>query len=479
MFPTSKPLRFDFSDPGLWIPAYLPLNWKKKRFKLLYGSRGRGGTTNVVQCVAMRMLEGPMKGMMVRKVFDDIRGSQWDSMREWAEEHKQAHNFIFQKAPLEIICKPTGSRLIARGLDKSGRAKSVPGLSLAWYEEADELTAEDFRQTSLSIRGDNIEEWLTFNAPQVDHWLWERFFPGSRNKDGEFEPDLSFETPDGMFTSVPSTDPNAVIVHGCYKHNPFNKPSFIELMERDRLRDPEAYRVSGLGLAGKMRTGMEFFHAFGSGREMEIPFDPNKAIHATLDFNAMPYMTLLVAQIWKENDKWRVHFLKEYCPKPPNSYTKATVAMLAKDIQSGCFEGLKAGVFIYGDASGKNNSSMATEEAKNNFDHVKNGLRPWMIDGSSRWLKSNPPHTKVRDFINACFFGDTGIEITFDPSMKTTIRDIRNLKQGADGSILEEKETDAESGVKYVKYGHCSQAFYYLVISAFNSYFRQHAKLAA
>ena len=122
---------------------------------------------------------------------------------------------------------------------------------------------------------------------------------------------------------------------------------------------------------------------------------------------------------------------------------------------------------------------MATEEAKNNFDHVKNGLKPWLIHGSNRVLKSNPPHTKVRDFMNSCFFGDTGIEITFDPGMKTTVRDIRNLKQGPSGEILEEKVKDKDTGIKYTQYGHCSQAMYYLIISAFSSYFRQHAKLAA
>jgi phage terminase large subunit len=472
-------LRFDFSHPGLWIPAYLPLNWKKARYKLLYGSRGRGATTNVVQVIAARMLSEQMKGMMVRKVFEDIQGSQWDSFRDWAEKHKMDQHFVFQKAPLEIICKPTGSRLISRGLNKPGRAKSVPDLSLAWYEEADELSAEDFRQSSLSIRGDNIEEWLTFNSPQVDHWLLERFFPGTRNKDGEFEPDLSFEQPDGDFTWVPSTDSNAVIMHASYHHNPFTKPEYISIMDRDRLRDPEAYRVSGLGLIGKMRTGMEFFHAFKGDREREIPFDPKKALHVTLDFNAMPYMTCLVSQIWQEGDVWRVHFLKEYCPKPPLSYTKATVQMLADDIKGGTFQGLEAGLFYYGDASGKNNSSMATEEARNNFDHVKNGLRPWLLNGSNRVLKSNPPHTKVRDFMNACFFGDTGIDITFDPSMKTTIRDLRNLKQGADGSILEEKETDEATGVKFVKWGHASQACYYLIVSAFKGHYQHHAKKAA
>ena len=75
-------LEFDFSHPGLWIPTFLPLNWADARYKLLYGSRGRGGTTNVVQVIVAKMLAGQFKGMMIRKVFEDIQGSQWDSVKQ-------------------------------------------------------------------------------------------------------------------------------------------------------------------------------------------------------------------------------------------------------------------------------------------------------------------------------------------------------------------------------------------------------------
>lgn len=475
-------LRFDFSHPGLWVPAYLGLNWKKVRYKLIYGSRGRGGTTNVVQVLVARMLKENFKGVMIRKVFDDIRGSQWDSIKQWTEEKGIDQYFIFQKAPLEIICKPTGARLIARGMDNPNRAKSIPGLSVAWYEEADELTEDDFRQTSLSIRGDDIEEWLTFNSPRVDHWLLSRFFPGTFDEKGRFTPDLSFERADGMFTDVPSRDHNAMIVHACFKHNAFNKPAFIEAMKQEEDTAKENYRTTGLGLIGLNRTGMEFFYAFDSAKQVKkaYPYDPDIPLHITFDFNSAPYMTLLVSQIRQlPMGKWSVHFLKEYCFADPLSTTKAVCEALRGDLIRGCFQGLRAGIFYYGDGTGKNSTTMATEEVRHNYDVVEAILRQWLVNYSDCVLRRNPPHSKARDFMNDVYAGKLPIEVTFDPDMHTTIRDHQNLKAGPDGGILKTMITDKKTGVRYEQWGHCSQAVYYEVISAFKGLYDEYEQIAA
>jgi PBSX family phage terminase large subunit len=244
------------------------------------------------------MLEEPVKGMMVRKVFEDIQGSQWATIKQWVHEHGLDAEFRFPIAPLGVVCRVTGAHLIARGMNNPGRAKSVPGLSLAWYEEADELNRDDWEQTSLSIRADNIEEWLTFNSPPIDHWLLEEFFPGHHDDKGKFVPDTSFQRDDGMFLEVPSTNPEAMIVHGCYKHNPYTKPAFIRKMEDIKERSLDRYRTSGLGLVGREKTGMEFIPEFSEIKHVRaVPYDPRKPLHITLDFNSSPYMTLLVFQI--------------------------------------------------------------------------------------------------------------------------------------------------------------------------------------
>ena len=71
------------------------------------------------------------------------------------------------------------------------------------------------------------------------------------------------------------------------------------------------------------------------------------------------------------------------------------------------------------------------------------------------------------------------IEVTFDPDMHTTIRDHQNLKAGPDGGILKTMVTDKKTGVRYEQWGHCSQAVYYEVISAFKSLYDEYEQIAA
>lgn len=472
---------FDFSDPGLWIPSYHGINNSTKRYKLLYGSRGRGGSTNVAQAIVLRMLEEPVKGMMVRKVFEDIQGSQWATIKQWVHEHGLDDEFRFPIAPLGVVCKATGAHLISRGMNNPGRAKSVPGLSLAWYEEADELNRDDWEQTSLSIRADNIEEWLTFNSPGVDHWLVEEFFPGHRDEKGKFVADLSFQSEDGMFTEVPSTNPEAIIIHGCYKHNPYNKPAFISKMDDIKERSPERYRTSGLGLIGREKTGMEFLPEFSEVLHVKrVPYDPSLPLHVTYDFNTAPYMTLLAAQI-KQGDmgRYSVNYLKEYCPVHPFSTPRAATKMLVEDMKTGAFAGHNAGVFVYGDRSGKNNKTGEGDTVIHDFDVVFNELMRYTDGRSDRVLRNNPPHVKAREFMGLCLSGRLPIDITFDPDMHTTISDHVNLKQGPDGRIFKEYSTDPLTRIKSEKWGHCVQAGYYMVIGAFPNEFHDMVEIAA
>nr|UYL17103.1 MAG: terminase large subunit [Caudoviricetes sp.] len=463
---------FDLSDPGLWIPAYHEINWSKKRFKLLYGSRGRGGSTNVAQVIVTRMLEERFTGMMVRKVFEDIRGSQWETLRQLVcDEWKLEPEFDFNKAPLGVVCKVTGANLIARGLDKPGRAKSVPGLALAWYEEADELSAEDFRQTSLSIRGRNIEEWLTFNAPRDDHWLLQRFFPGSLDKEGGVTVDLSFETEDGMFVNVPSTDPDAIIVHGCYKHNPFTRPEFIKIIEREAEVDPEAFRVNGLGLIGSPKTGKEFFHAFSSARHVgRCVFDPSKSLHIGFDFNRSPYMTLVIFQLHRQGEKYLAKGIKEYCLGHPLNTTEAVCRAFLHDLNEGDLKGHEGRVFVYGDYSGKTGRTTEREGMRDDYAVVWSVLAP-VLDGQSDRVKPNPHHAKVGRWMNWTLQGKTVVELLLDPSMVNTIKDFQSVQQDVDGAMLKKKEIDRDTGKAFEKYGHTSQATYYILTSAFSDSF--------
>lgn len=245
------------------------------------------------------------------------------------------------------------------------------------------------------------------------------------------------------------------------------------LLKRD---DYDRARLLDGDWMAERKTGREFFHAYdGTKHRARIEYDPNKALHWTMDFNTAPYITGLLAQIWWEAERrrWRCHFLREYCLAHPQSNTKALCRALAYDLREGAFANHASGLYIYGDGSGKNRSTMATAGQEHNFDVAFDELRPWLHNESDRVVKRNPAHAVVRDFGNGYLRGDLPLWVTFDPTMTRTTGDMVHTKEAADGGILKVYEVDRKTGVRYEKFGHCLQAHYYLTVGAFPDLFDQ------
>jgi hypothetical protein len=218
------------------------------------------------------------------------------------------------------------------------------------------------------------------------------------------------------------------------------------------------------------KTGREFLHAFDGRKHLDktIPYNPELPLHITFDFNTAPYMTLLVAQIWQDaTGKWRVHFLQEICLAHPYSNTEATCEAFLKELVSGRYKGHEKGVFYYGDASGKNKTTVVQSGIRHNYDIVEKVLRKYLHNQSDRVLRRNPSHSIVRDFCNAYLLGKLKLWVTFDSRMGNTTTDMMQVKEAADGGILKVMEKDRTTGVSAEKYGHCLQAHYYLTVGAF------------
>lgn len=222
------------------------------------------------------------------------------------------------------------------------------------------------------------------------------------------------------------------------------------------------------------RTRKEFLHAFASSRHVvREAYNPDLPLHVTWDFNAHPYITCLVAQIWMEDDgRWRCHFLQEICLPHPESHPEAACAALLHEVEAGRYAGHKAGMFIYGDASGKNRTPVVVQGIMHNYDMIELKLRKHLHNYSDRVIRRNPNHAVVRDFCNSYLGGRLArLWVTFDPGMRNTINDFVYVKEAADGSILKVYEKDRKTGVRYEKYGHCLQAHYYLTVGAFPDLF--------
>ena len=101
-----------------------------KRFLLLYGGRGSGKSRAVAQALVILMLVGRYRIALVRKVFDTIRDSQLQEIRDVLDGWGLDRYFAYTVTPLKITCKRTGSTCIAKGFDKAEKIKSLASIDV-------------------------------------------------------------------------------------------------------------------------------------------------------------------------------------------------------------------------------------------------------------------------------------------------------------------------------------------------------------
>ncbi|HHZ96997.1 MAG TPA: PBSX family phage terminase large subunit [Flavobacteriales bacterium] len=233
---------------------YKPVLQSKHRYVVMYGGRSSAKSDTAAQRLAVGCRSQPhFKGVCLRKIFADIKDSQFDTIWSVIERYGWKDEFRYTKKPLEIIHK-SGRKILARGLDKPAKLKSITNPTMVWVEEADEIGFDDFIKSDTSIRhpdeGVLLQMMLTFNPESEEGWLNEYFFP----------PKGSYELDNGEFTYIKSTVPNTLLLHTTYNHNDFCSQGNIDVIKRlEKLgKDSNYYRVYVLGLWGNALKGLVF-----------------------------------------------------------------------------------------------------------------------------------------------------------------------------------------------------------------------------
>ncbi len=432
--------------------VYLPLFHNKKRRKLVYGSRNSAKSHWAAQYSVIRLLRGNTRGVGVRKVFESIKESQYNTMKEIINEYELDHLFKLYLSPLKIECV-NGSYMTFLGLDKPTKAKSIKDPNYAWYEEADELTEEDFEQTSLSIRGENVEEVLTTNAPPETHWLVSRLFT---------EDYRAHERVDGMHTTMPSRFDDWLIYHTCWKHNEFIDAESVKKLLRLKEYNHDQYLISGLGLIGTEQTGSEYIDNFSRKNTVKaMEYDPDHQIHASYDQNRLPHSTQIVVQLERVEDNYEIRVIDEICLKPPANSTE----QLCQEHRS---RGYKS-PFVYGDASGSNKTQkLMTADALNHYQVI---FAFFGNDDMGRVIKKNPPRASSRRVFRRLLSGYYGHTLYIDPKCVNLITDFEKLQTGADGGYVKKKVKDKKTGATYEPHGHAFDALVYMIYALFPEWF--------
>lgn len=264
-----------------------------------------------------------------------------------------------------------------------------------------------------------------------------------------------------------------VVIASTY-HNEVNlSPGYIDRLITDQGGDEGKVAMLVYGSPfGK--TGGEYYTGFNRLNHVKT-FEPwqDEAMHLTFDFNVVPYMTALMAQMKfiKENGRYLLRFFDEACLDNPNNTTPAVCReVIARHGPTGT-NVLKPGeLFYYGDYSGKNRQTLS-EEYKNQYEVIDQIFKLYLNNNSDR-VKPNTLHVTRRNFLNNLFLGVHPVDIEIHTRCKNLIGDFEFVKVGPNGEKLKTKIT--EDGVSFEEHGHTSDAFDYLCCSAFENLLNVH-----
>jgi phage terminase large subunit len=246
----------DISDKGLYSKTYIPIISDRQRYILMYGGRDSAKSYTAAQKVIFHCLnERYFKCVCLRKIFADIRDSQMETLWSVIESWGLQDYFKYTVSPLRIVCTLNNNQILARGLDRPAKLKSIKDITHIWAEEADEIALSDFVTSDTSIRSSYsnalLQFILTFNPESEEGWINSYFF---KHK-SEYEKD------DGSHTYIESSQPDTTILHTTYKHNEFCPQARGDRYERLKItmgEDDNFYRVFCLGLWGNALKGLVF-----------------------------------------------------------------------------------------------------------------------------------------------------------------------------------------------------------------------------
>lgn len=471
-------------DEEVFLPCYRHLLESEADINFLWGGRDSGKSVFVAQKLLLECMKPEyFRCILVRKVFEDIKDSQWQLLQDWASKWGLDVYFKFNKSPLEIICLLNGNKFIARGCDKPSKLKSISNPSHVWYEEGNQLKEADYITISTTLRSSEgkVQEWFSFNPEAEDDyedfWLYKNYFKNNYEKGiYTFRHTHSVKLPNGREFKQTYTS-----THTTYKHNKYCTPERIARHELLKKTNPYFYKVFTLGLWGRKQAGGEFYKCYSPEKQIakiklrpgfenkgrDFPYNPKLPIHMTWDFNVNPYITCC---LWQVEGKWAGKITDILLSHPRN-----TSLAVCAEFQR-LFPSHNAGLFIYGDPGGLKQSTAdettvrVKEKDYSEFNKIMEALGKYKPQ--LRVPRVYPPVRLRGNFVNTVFeIGFDGLTMVFDEGCKRTHAEYANLKEASDGTKHKEKYKDEITQVQCEKWGHISDADDYFVTSAFSEEF--------
>lgn len=166
------------------LPVYRPyLTDYRYSTVIHYGSASSGKSYFIAQKLLLKaMIDDGRRILVIRKVGTSLRDSVW-GMFKYLVSRLPADAYTINKSEYTITLI-NGSEFLFKGLDDPEKIKSIIDVSDIFIEEATELSAEDYDQLTLRLRGKKKckQMYLSFNPISKLNWVYKRFFEPEARK---------------------------------------------------------------------------------------------------------------------------------------------------------------------------------------------------------------------------------------------------------------------------------------------------------
>jgi len=167
---------FDFSDPNLFNPIYIPTFQWRDPVLHYFGSAGSGKSVFVAQKKIIRSFLPWRKGrktLVARRYYNSLGQSCFSQLKAIIYSWGLEDCFKFGTSPYYIRNLKTGVEFVFLGLDDVEKIKSIHGADDGWIEEATEMRSmSDLNLLRDRLRGYKFVQWdLTYNPTDAEHFI--------------------------------------------------------------------------------------------------------------------------------------------------------------------------------------------------------------------------------------------------------------------------------------------------------------------
>ncbi len=465
---------------------------------IMFGGSSSGKTYSMAQIVLILTLWEGTNHLVMRKVGASIRDTVYQDFKTAAEQLGITHLFKFNDGNKIITCLQNKARIVFKGVDDAEKIKGLSSFKRIILDEWSEFEEADYKQIRLRLRGMEGQQIIyTFNPIKETHWIKKNVFDKQKWHDVPMTVRLGDQIIPAELTKVKSIrmneprvimhkrtgemiehSPDTVVIQTTYLNNfwvvgspdgtyGYYDEQCIATFEYDREHDPDYYNVYALGEWGVIRTGSEFFGSFNRGQHTaDCPFNPELAVHISVDNNVLPYISYTFWQIDYEPNICIRQFDEIAAESPHNTARKSALLAAAKLKAYGVNK-----IYLHGDASTRNASTI--DDQKRSFlDLVIDTLQKEGIDVVDCVGNKNPSVAMSGEFINAIWESILpDLCIIIGENCIISIEDYMSVQKDENGAILKTKIKNKITMQTYEEHGHLSDTFRYVIVDLLREQF--------